>query len=184
VTEPAGPRVLLGAIAGAHGVRGLVRIKSFTDDPGDLTAYGPLGDETGARTFQVTITGSAKGGGAKGFLVARIAGIDDRAAAQALKGTRLTVPRGALPALGDEETYYHADLIGLAVEDLAGQPVGTVSTVYDFGGGDLLEIDRAAGAPLVIPFTKAAVPQVDLAGQRLVIAPPEEVEAPERRSDG
>jgi 16S rRNA processing protein RimM len=164
-------RVCLGAIAGAHGVRGLVKIKSFTQDPADLTAYGPLGDEAGQRHFEIAVTGEAKG-----LLVARIAGVADREAAQALRGVRLYVPRAALPE-PEEEEFYQADLIGLAVEDPDGRPLGRVAAVENYGAGDYLEIARSEGAPLLVPFTKTAVPLVDLEGGCVVVDPPEEIEA-------
>ncbi len=172
MAEGADARVCLGAIAGAHGVRGLVKIKSFTRDPADLTAYGPLADESGRRRFEIAVTGQAKG-----LLVARIAGVEDRDAAQALRGVRLTIARAALPEPEDAEEFYQADLIGLAAEDLAGRPLGTVTAVENYGAGDFLEIARAQGAPLLVPFTKAAVPLIDLEGGRVVIDPPEEIEA-------
>ena len=164
-------RLCVGVIAGAHGVRGLVKIKSFTDDPANLTAYGPLTDESGARRYQVAVTGRAKG-----VLLARIEGVGDRDAARALRGARLYVARAALPEPEDEE-YYHADLIGLAVEDRAGAPLGRVAAVQNFGAGDILEIERPDQGTLLVPFTKAAVPLVDPAGGRVVVEPPEETEA-------
>ncbi|MCH6587046.1 MAG: ribosome maturation factor RimM [Proteobacteria bacterium] len=164
-------RLCVGVIAGAHGVRGLVKIKSFTADPADLTAYGPLTDESGARRYQVAVTGRAKG-----VLLARIEGVGDRDAARALRGARLYVARAALPEPEDEE-YYHADLIGLAVEDRAGAPLGRVAAVQNFGAGDILEIERPDQGTLLVPFTKAAVPLVDPAGGRVVVEPPEETEA-------
>ena len=164
-------RLCVGVIAGAHGVRGLVKIKSFTEDPANLTAYGALTDESGARRYQVAVTGRAKG-----VLLARIEGVGDRDAARALRGARLYVARAALPEPEDEE-YYHADLIGLAVEDRAGAPLGRVAAVQNFGAGDILEIERPDEGTLLVPFTKAAVPLVDPAGGRVVVEPPEEIEA-------
>ena len=166
-----GELLCVGAIAGVHGVRGLVKIKSFTGDPLDLTAYGPLTDESGRRRFRVTVTGRAKG-----LLIARIEGVEDREAAQALRGARLYAARAALPEPAEEE-YYHADLIGLEAQDRGGAPLGRVVAVQNFGAGDILEIARPEGEPLLVPFTKAAVPIVDLAGGRVVLEPPEELEA-------
>jgi 16S rRNA processing protein RimM len=166
-----GARVCLGAIAGAHGVRGLVKIKSFTQDPANLTAYGPLTDESGQRRFEIAVSGQAKG-----VLLARIEGVEDRDAAQALRGVRLYVARAVLPEPEAEE-FYLADLIGLAVEDPDGRPLGKVATVENYGAGDLLEIARPEDAPLLVPFTKAAVPLVDLEGGRVVVDLPEEIEA-------
>ena len=164
--------ICLGAIAGAHGVRGLVKIKSFTREPTDLTAYGPLSDETGERRFEFTVTGQAKG-----LLVARIEGVADRDAAQALRGVRLYVARAALPEPEDAEEFYQADLIGLAAEDPQGRRLGKIAAVENHGAGDYLEIARPQGAPLLIPFTSAAVPLIDLEGGRVVVDPPEEIEA-------
>ena len=170
--EGEGAWICLGAIAGAHGVRGLVKIKSFTQKPADLTAYGPLGDETGNRRFEIAVTGQAKG-----LLVARIAGIADRDAAQALRGVRLYVARAALPEPEDAEEFYQADLIGLAAEDPQGRPLGKIASVENYGAGDYIEIARPEGEPLLIPFNKAAVPLIDLEGGRVVVDPPEEIEA-------
>ena len=161
-------RICLGVVAGAHGVRGLVKIKSFTETPGDIVAYGPLSDEAGTRRFEIAVKGMAKGS-----VLAGIAGVEDRDAAQALKGMRLYVDRAALPAPDEEETYYHADLVGLMAESRDGGQIGWVAAVHNFGAGDLLEIARDDGGPeLLVPFTKAAVPEVDLEGGRLVIEPP------------
>jgi 16S rRNA processing protein RimM len=162
-------RVCLGVITGAHGVRGLVRVKSFAETPEDVAAYGPLSDEEGARAFTLTLTGRSKGA-----LLARIEGVDDRDRAQALKGTRLYAPRAALPPPAEPETYYHADLLGLAVEDRAGRSLGRVAAVHNFGAGDILELD--GGGARLVPFTRRAVPVVDLEGGRLVVDPPDEVE--------
>ncbi len=133
---------------------------------------GPLGDESGRRRFEIAVTGQAKG-----LVVARIADIADRDAAQSLRGVRLYVARAALPEPEEAEAYYHTDLIGLAAEDSAGRPLGTVAAVENYGAGDFLEIARAGGAPLLVPFTKMVVPLVDLEGGRVVVDPPEEIEA-------
>ena len=162
-------RLCLGVITGAHGVRGLVRVKSFTEVPEDVAAYGPVSDEQGARSFTLTLTGQSKGA-----LLARIEGIVDRDRARALKGTRLYVSRDLLPALDEEQTYYHADLLGLAAEDREGRPLGRVTAVLNFGAGDILELDGAAAR--LVPFTRRAVPVVDLDGGRIVVDPPEEAE--------
>ena len=167
-------RVCLAAIAGAHGVRGLVKLKTFTETPEDALAYGPLEDEAGARRFEVSLKGRAGGKGGD-LLLAEIAGVDSREAADALRGTRLYVARAALPEIDEEETFYHADLVGLAAVDGEGAARGRVKAVQNFGAGDLLEIEEEGGASYFLPFTKAAVPEVDLAAGRIVIAPPEEV---------
>jgi 16S rRNA processing protein RimM len=159
-------RVCLGVVTGAHGVRGAVRIKSFTADPTDVAHYGPLEDETGARQFKLRLVGSGKG-----VLIAKLAGVADRDRAETLRGTRLYLPRDALPPPADDEFYY-ADLIGLEVVLGDGTPLGRVRAVHDFGAGDTLEIDRSTGPSIMVPFTRTVVPVVDIAAGRLVIEPP------------
>lgn len=158
---------MLGAIAGAHGVRGLVRVKTFTAEPDAIAAYGPLEDERGERRFSLEPVGAAKG-----VLIARIAGITDRDAAEKLKGVRLYLRRAALPEPGEEE-YYHADLLGLVAVLKSGAELGRVRAVNDFGAGDSLEVERPDGKVVVVPFTRAVVPVVDIPGGRLVIDPPD-----------
>jgi 16S rRNA processing protein RimM len=162
-------RVCLGAVAGAHGVRGALRVKSFTAEPEDIAAYGPLTDEAGSREFKLRIVGETRG-----QLVIKVDGINDRNAAEALKGTRFYVARAALPE-PDADEFYHADLIGLAAENEDGAPLGTVRAVHDHGAGTLIEIRSNEGAELLVPFTKAAVPVIDIAGGRIVVSPPDEV---------
>jgi 16S rRNA processing protein RimM len=165
-------RLCVGVVVGAHGVRGQVRIKSFTADPADLTRYGPLETEQGARW---RLKGAAVG--TKGVVTASVEGILDRNQAEAAKGTRLFVRREALPA-PEEEEFYVADLIGLAAESVDGRTLGKVKAVFDFGAGDVLEIEGPEGG-LMLPFTRRTVPLVDLAGKKLVVDPPlpaEEVE--------
>ena len=164
-------RICLGVIAGAHGVRGLVRIKSFTAAPRDIAAYGPLEDEAGTRRFEVAVKSETKG-----LVLAALAGVGDRDAAEALKGTKLYVERAALPPPEDEEEYYHADLIGLRAETPDGQSLGRVVAVHNFGAGDLLEIAPEVGSTLMLPFTKTAVPAVELAAGRLVAEVPEDAD--------
>ena len=160
-------RVCVGAVAGAFGVRGEVRLKSFCAEPADIAAYGPLSTEDGARRFEVTLIRPVKTGYA-----ARLSGVATKEAADALRGTRLYAPRGALPALPDDE-FYHADLVGLVAHDTGGTRLGTVAAVLDHGAGDLLEL-RGPGlaAPVLVPFTRAIVPTVDLAAGRVIIDPP------------
>lgn len=173
-------QVCLGVVVGAHGVRGAVKVKSFTADPDAVAAYGPVATEDGARTWTIAVDGHARG-----VVVCRLSGVTDRTTAEGLKGVRLWVPRTALPAVDDAdaeakagddpgddaETYYHADLIGLRVEDTDGRPLGTVRGIFDFGAGDVLDVTRTAGPPVMIPFTRQAVPVVDPAAGRLVVAP-------------
>jgi len=160
----AGRRVCVAQIGAAHGVRGEVRLRSFTDDPMAITRYGPLETEDGVRRFTV-----AQVRPAKGFLVAQLTGVADRNAAEALRNLRLYVSRERLPALADADDFYHADLIGLRVER-DGREIGTVAGVQNYGAGDLIEVTPASGgSTMLIPFTRAAVPVVDLEGGRLVV---------------
>jgi 16S rRNA processing protein RimM len=172
-------RICVGIVAGAQGVQGAVRIKSFTTNPEDVARYGPLEDESGERRLSLRLVGSAKG-----VVIARLAGIADRDRAEALRGLRLYLPRAALPPAGQDE-YYHADLIGLEAALADGTALGHVSAIHDFGAGDTLEIERPAGPPAMVPFTRAIVPIVDLAAGRLVLDPPPGLiddPAPRRRS--
>jgi 16S rRNA processing protein RimM len=180
--RPAGAsRVCVGQIAGAHGVRGLVRVKSFTEAPEAVTAYGPPTDESGRRVFRLELLSRQKG-----VWLARIDGVKDRNAAEALRNTRLYVDRAALPPTGEDE-FYHADLIGLPAQRPDGSPLGTVRAIHDFGAGDVIELTGPDGRLITVPFTRAAVPVVDPAGGRLVVEPPEELSAgpdePEPESD-
>lgn len=159
-------RICLGIITGVHGIKGWVRVKSFTAAPEAIAAYGPLQDESGARRFALEIVGAGKG-----VLLARIAGIADRNAAERLKGLRLYVRRADLPPPQDDE-FYEADLIGLAALLEDGSPFGVIRGVNDFGAGASLEIEDQAGKTVVVPFTAAAVPTVDVARKRVVVVPP------------
>lgn len=159
-------RILVARIGAPHGVRGEVRLFPFTGDPAALLDYAPLTDAEGRRAF--TIAALRPG---KDHFVARLKGVDDRNAAEALTNLDLYVPRDALPPPEDEETFYHADLIGLAVMDEAGARIGTVVALHDFGAGDILEYAPAAAAKTVmVPFSREAVPVIDIAGGRVVIA--------------
>jgi 16S rRNA processing protein RimM len=162
----AGDMVLVGVIVGAHGVRGAVRVKSFTEAPEGVAAYGPVFDETGAKRFELRVLGPTKGG-----IIAQLSGVTDRNAAEALRGLRLHVPRAALPAPAEEE-FYHADLVGLTVQTVDGEVLGTVRAVQNYGAGDLIEVERPGMRSLELPFTRAVVPLVDLAAGRLVVDPP------------
>ena len=160
------PRLCLGVVTAPHGVRGLVRIKSFTAAPAGVAQYGPLETESG-ETLTLELVGAAKG-----VVVARMPGVTDRDAAERLKGMRLYLPRSALPP-PDEEEYYHADLLGLTAELADGTRLGEVSAVHDYGAGDSIEIERPEGGVVIVPFTRAAVPVVDIAGGRIVVEPPD-----------
>jgi 16S rRNA processing protein RimM len=158
-------------------VRGAVRIKTFTDEPAAIASYGALEDESGARSFTLGLIGSAKG---DGMVIAKLSGITDRDRAEALRGLRLYLTRAALPATAEDE-FYHADLVGLAAALEDGTPLGKVIAVHDFGAGDVIEIEREAGAPVLVPFTRAAVPVVDLVSGMLVINPPDGLFDPPRQ---
>jgi 16S rRNA processing protein RimM len=162
----AAKQVCVGVITGPHGVTGAVRIKSFTARPEDVAAYGPLADESGTRRLALTLVGAAKG-----VLIGRVSGIDNRNQAEALRGLRLYLPRTALPAPEPDE-YYHADLIGLEAVLTDGTRLGRVRAVHDFGAGDTLEVARDAAPPAMVPFTRAVVPEIDLDAGLLVIDPP------------
>jgi len=162
-------KVCVGAIVGAHGVRGQVRVKSFTADPADVAAYGPVESEDGTRRFGLKVMGEAKG-----LIIARLDGVTDRDQAEAMRGTKLYVSRARLPKT-EEDEFLYSDLVGLKAEGLDGAVVGTVRGVADFGAGELLDIGLASGGSIMIPFTKAAVPVVDIAGGKLVVDPPEYV---------
>jgi 16S rRNA processing protein RimM len=160
--------VCLGAIGGSYGVNGEVRLKSFCAVPEDVAAYGPLRTEDGARTFAITLGRPVK----EGF-TARLTGIATKEQADALKGTRLYARRSALPE-PDEDEYYHADLIGLKVHDTGGAILGEVRAVHDHGAGDLLEIHGPGlKSTVLLPFTLAVVPTVDLKAGILVADLPE-----------
>lgn len=160
--------VCVGVVGRPKGLRGAVRVASHTERPEDIAAYGPLYDRPDGRSLVLTVREVAGR-----TVVATIEGVNDRAAAEALARTRLYLPRAALPAAG-EETFYHADLLGLRVDRIDGACLGVVRAVHDFGAGDLIEIERPGGAgTLVLPFTRAMVPLVDIAGGRLVVAPDE-----------
>jgi len=159
-------RLCVGIIGAPRGVRGEVRIKSFTADPLDIAAYGPVETEDGRK---LTITSAQQ---AKSVVVVRFEGIANRDQAEVLKNVRLYIDRALLPEPDDEE-WYHADLIGLAVEDTDGTRIGTVTTVQDFGGGDLLEVALTGQRKTAfVPFTRDAVPVVNVKDGLVVIDPP------------
>ena len=158
-------RICIGAIAGAFGVHGEVRLKSFCADPHAIASYGPLSSEDGRQSFTVTLTRPVTGG-----FGARLSGVGTREEAEALKGVTLWAERAALPSLPDDE-FYHADLIGLSVFDPGGAPLGQVRAIHDHGAGDILEVSGPQGV-LLLPFTRAVVPTVDLAAGRIVADPP------------
>lgn len=159
-------RVCVGLVVGVHGVRGAVRLKSFTEVAADIGRYSPVEDESGTRRWRLRVTGEAKGA-----VIATLDGIADRDAAEALKGARLYVERARLPATGEDEFLY-ADLVGLVAVTGEGTRLGRVGAVADHGAGDVLDITLDEGGSLLLPFTRASVPEVDLANGRLVVVPP------------
>ena len=162
-------RITLATIGGAHGIKGEVRVKSFTADPLAVKEYGPLSTEDG-RVLEIERIRPAKN-----VLIAKFRGIDDRNAAEALNGLSLFVQRSALPPPEPGE-YYHADLVGLAAYDREGRRLGAVVAVENYGAGDILEIADEGGSSLLIPFTNRTVPVIDMEGGRLTIVPPAEIE--------
>ncbi len=159
--------ICVGSIGGAFGVKGEVRLKSFTADPLAILDYAPLVTEDGSRDFDLVLTGQTKNG-----LTARMTGIVSKEDADALKGVKLFAPRDRLPETEDDE-YYYADLVGLTVFDTGGTALGTVKSVQNHGASDLLEIKLpTTSATVLLPFTKAAVPTVDIATGRIVADPP------------
>jgi len=162
----AGARVCVGQIGAPHGVRGEIRLRSFTAEPEAIAAYGPLETEDG-RILEIESLRPAKD-----HFVATLAGIGDRDAAEKLANLKLYVPRERLPALAETDEFYHADLIGLAVVNKAGEPLGTVLAVHNFGAGDLIEVRLTAGGKTeLVPFNECNVPSVDVAAGRIVIEP-------------
>lgn len=159
--------VCLARVATAHGVRGHVRLRCFTENPADVVAYGPLIGRDDRRRYDLTPTGSARDG-----LLAKIAGIDDRDAALGLRGLELCVPRTALPEPSEDE-YYVTDLIGLEARWPDGRRFGTVRQCADFGAGHVLDVATDDGRVVSLPFDAASVPSIDVAAGRIVVDPPD-----------
>lgn len=169
--------VTLGEFGRPHGLHGEVRLKSYTGEPRAIAGYGPLRLPDG-RTVELEDARQAPGG-APDLLIVRVKGIADRTGVEALNRLTLAIPRARLGEATDEDEFFLTDLIGLSVEDTAGTAIGTIVAVPNFGGGDLLEIRPAAGGPTaLLPFTKAFVPSLDIAGGRVVADPPEDLFAP------
>src|SRR3954454_1540621 len=163
-------RVCVARIGAAHGVRGAVKLWTFTEDPFAVRSYGLLSSKDGKRQFEVATARAAKD-----HLVATLKGVTTRDEAERLNGLELYVAREKLPAT-DEDEYYHADLIGLAAVTTANAPLGRVVAIHNFGAGDIVEIAPPQGATMLLPFTNAVVPSVDLAAGRVVIELPEEID--------
>lgn len=162
--------ICVARIGAAHGVRGAVKLWTFTEDPIAVKDYGPLMTKDGARQFEVTHVREARD-----HLVATLKGIATREDAERLNGIELYIARDNLPDT-DEDEYYHADLIGLAAVNAANEPLGRVIAIHNFGAGDIIEIAPTQGPTMLLPFTNAVVPTVDLAGGRVVIELPQEIE--------
>jgi 16S rRNA processing protein RimM len=162
--------ICVARIGAAHGVRGQVKLWTFTEDPLAVKRYGPLASKDGARQFEVTHAREAKG-----HLIATLKGVATRDEAERLNGVELYVARERLPATAADE-YYHADLIGLAAVNSAGDPLGRVVAIHNFGACDIIEIAPTHGTTLLLPFTNAVVPSVDLAGGRVTIELPAEID--------
>ena len=163
--------VCLGVILGAHGVRGSVRIRSFTANPSDIASYGPLRTQDGKRNFQITIRGTSRGA-----ILAEIADISQRAIAEQLAGTQLFIERESLPPTKDNE-FYHTDLIGLLVRTLDGEEFGKIKNILDHGAGDIIEVQRSDAQSVFFPFTHEVVPKIDISQGFMTIAPPSETDA-------
>jgi 16S rRNA processing protein RimM len=173
-------RICVARIGAAHGVRGEVKLWSFTQEPGAVADFGSLESEDGARQFTIEALRPAKD-----HFVARLAGIDTRAAAEALRNLDLYVPRERLPAIAEADTFYHADLIGLDAVTAEGNVLGTVKALHNFGAGDIIEIAPAGGGEtLMLPFTEELVPEIDLAAKHIVVAPPTEISIPPLKGEG
>jgi 16S rRNA processing protein RimM len=165
-------RICIAQIGAAHGLRGEVRLRSFTQDPAAVTSYGTLESEDGTQRFEIEALRPGKD-----HFVARLAGVGDRNAAEKLTNLKLYVPRDRLPPTEDADTFYQSDLIGLEAVTAEGAALGTVKAVHNFGAGDLIEIAPAdGGTPLLVPFTADAVPAVDIKARRIVVVPPALIE--------
>src|SRR5712671_776841 len=163
-------QVCVARIGAPHGVRGAVKLWTFTEDPLAVKAYGLLLTKDGARQFEVTHAREAKG-----HLVATLKGIATREEAERLNGIELYIAREKLPAT-EEDEYYHADLIGLAAVTTANEALGRVIAIHNYGAGDIIEIAPPQGATMLLPFTNAVVPLVDIANGRVVIELPAEID--------
>jgi 16S rRNA processing protein RimM len=159
-------RVCIGRIGGAHGVRGWFKVSSYTAEPMDVAAYGPVSNEDGTRMFELEAIRMARS-----HVIARIAGVSDRNAAETLRGIRLFVSRDVLPPAGEDEFYWE-DLTGLAVETIDGEALGPVLSIQEFGAGVMLEVGMKTGPSVMVPFTGDIVPVVDTSAGRIVIDPP------------
>jgi len=172
--------IAVGVFGAAHGVRGEIRIKSYTHEPGAIAAYGPLSDAAGTSVIKIIAVRPLKGE----MVLAKIEGVFDRKTAESLEGVELFALRENMPATGEEE-FYHADLVGLRAVSPEGAEIGRVVALRNFGAGDILEIaPYGGGETLLLPFTKAVAPEIDVAGGRIVVAPPCEIDGEGGRDKG
>ncbi len=162
-------RVCIAVITGAHGIQGAVRLKSFTEDPLALADYNPVEDEAGKNRFSLTILGIQKGS-----VLAKLDSVKDRNAAESMKGFKLYALRSQLPVLQDEDEFYYSDLIGLQARTPAGEEIGFVVSIQDYGAGDILELKTSDGKACLVVFTKQTVPVIDLEQGYLIVNLPEE----------
>ncbi len=162
-------RVCVAQIGAAHGLKGEVRLWSFTEDPSAVAQYGALETEDGSRRLEISSLRAAKD-----CFIAKLHGVNDRNAAEALRNTKLYIERDRLPDTEDDDTFYHADLIGLAAFDADGSKIGDVVAVQNFGAGDIIEVRRADNSTVMFPFNEAVVPEIDIEAGRMIIVPPTE----------
>jgi len=166
-------RICVARIGAAHGIRGEVKLWSFTEDPAAVANYGPLETEDGKQSFQIESLRPAKD-----HFVARISGISDRDAAERLRNLELFIPRARLPKIEEEDTYYHADLVGLDAVTPDGVQIGTVHALHNFGAGDIIEIvPLGSGDALMVPFNSTTVPKIDFDNRQIVLIRPTEIES-------
>jgi 16S rRNA processing protein RimM len=166
-------RICVARIGAVHGIRGEVKLWSFTEDPAAVANYGPLETQDGTRRFEIEAMRPAKD-----HFVARIAGIGDRDAAEKLRNLELYIPRARLPKIDEDDTFYHVDLVGLDAVTPDGAQIGTVHALHNFGAGDIIEIAPVGGGePLMLPFNDTTVPKIDLAAKQIVVVRPAEIEA-------
>jgi 16S rRNA processing protein RimM len=174
--------VVVAQFGAPHGIKGEVRLKSFTQTPADVAAYGPLTAADG-RVFEIEALRPAAGSSSPEMFVVRLKGVRDRDAAEKLTRLDLSVAADRLPQTEADE-FYHADLVGLAAFTPEGGEVGTVIAVQNYGAGDLIEIAPPRGQTVLVPFTQSAVPEIDLAGRRIVVVPPKFVDYGEGEGEG
>ena len=160
-------KICVGVITAPHGVKGLIRVKSFTEKQEDILLYAPFTDKLGEREIRIEFVGRSKG-----LILARVDGVDDRQSAETLRGIELFIERGVLPYAKEDDEYYYADLVGLSVYLSDGSAYGKVKAIHNFGAGDMIDIALISHGDILLPFTKDLVPEVDLDSGRLIVDPP------------